>query len=117
MDGCSFDPAGNYACYKIPTAANAMCPEAAMPPQASTACTVRHVQPVQQHGRPAGRHLQGFERGHEDRLVRLRERQVELRQRHGLAVPGGAGCQSSNAGFAARFPMRARFARVNFAGE
>ena len=35
----AFDPAGTFACYKIPTAANAACPAAATP-QASQACTV-----------------------------------------------------------------------------
>jgi hypothetical protein len=40
MDGCSFDPAGSFACYKIPTVANdATCPAGTMP-QASMACTV-----------------------------------------------------------------------------
>jgi hypothetical protein len=39
MDGCSFDPAGSFACYKIPTVANAACP-AGVTPQASQACTV-----------------------------------------------------------------------------
>jgi hypothetical protein len=37
QSGCSF-PSGDYACYKIPTAADATCPATA--PQASTACTV-----------------------------------------------------------------------------
>jgi len=45
MAGCSFDPAGNYACYKVPTAANTVCPAGATAgtyamPMASSACTV-----------------------------------------------------------------------------
>ena len=40
MSGCSFDPAMNFACYKIPAAANTACP--AGTPQASTDCTVDH---------------------------------------------------------------------------
>ena len=39
MSGCSYDPAGTYACYKVPTAANTACP-AGVTPQASMACTV-----------------------------------------------------------------------------
>ena len=40
MSGCSFDPAVDFACYKIPAAANTVCP--AGTPQASTDCTVDH---------------------------------------------------------------------------
>jgi hypothetical protein len=40
MSGCSFDPAMSFACYKIPAAANTLCP--AGTPQASTDCTVDH---------------------------------------------------------------------------
>jgi len=40
MSGCSFDPAVNYSCYKVPTAANAACPAGV--PAASSACTVDH---------------------------------------------------------------------------
>src|SRR6185295_18316346 len=36
MSGCSFDPAGDYTCYKLPTAATA-CP-ADTTPQAGQAC-------------------------------------------------------------------------------
>jgi len=39
MSGCSFDSATNFACYKIPAAANTMCP-AGVTPQASQDCTV-----------------------------------------------------------------------------
>jgi len=38
MDGCSFDPAGSFACYKIPAAANAACPTGT--PQASQSCAI-----------------------------------------------------------------------------
>jgi len=38
MSGCSYDPAGTYACYKIPTTANAACPTGV--PMGSAACTV-----------------------------------------------------------------------------
>src|SRR5436190_36907 len=38
MSGCSYDPAGSYACYKVPTAANATCPAGA--PMGSAACSV-----------------------------------------------------------------------------
>jgi len=38
MTGCNFDPANDYSCYKLPAAANAMCPTT--PPQAGQACTV-----------------------------------------------------------------------------
>jgi hypothetical protein len=38
MSGCSFDPAKSYACYKIPAAANTLCP--AGTPKASDPCTV-----------------------------------------------------------------------------
>jgi hypothetical protein len=31
MSGCSFDPGREYACYKIPTTANAACPAGATP--------------------------------------------------------------------------------------
>jgi len=41
MSGCSFDPAADYTCYKIPTASNAACPAGVMP-AASSACTVDH---------------------------------------------------------------------------
>jgi len=39
MSGCSFDSATNFSCYKIPAAANTMCPAGATP-QASQDCTV-----------------------------------------------------------------------------
>jgi hypothetical protein len=39
MSGCSFDSATNFACYKIPAAANTMCP-AGVTPQAAEDCTV-----------------------------------------------------------------------------
>ena len=54
MDGCSFDPAGDYACYKLPTAANAMCPAAATPPQAGQPCTVDMCNPCNSAGGLAG---------------------------------------------------------------
>jgi hypothetical protein len=38
MSGCTFNPAMDYSCYKLPTAANTACP--AGPPQATTACDV-----------------------------------------------------------------------------
>jgi hypothetical protein len=38
MTGCSYDPAGNYACYKIPTTANAECPTGV--PMGGASCTV-----------------------------------------------------------------------------
>ena len=41
MSGCTFDPLKNYACYKIPTAANTACP-AGVTPQGSMACDVPH---------------------------------------------------------------------------
>ncbi len=41
MSGCTFDPTKNYACYKIPTAANTACP-AGVTPQGSAACDVPH---------------------------------------------------------------------------
>jgi hypothetical protein len=52
MDGCSFDPAGDYTCYKLPTTANAMCPTTA--PQAGTACTVDMCNPCNSTGGLAG---------------------------------------------------------------
>ena len=39
MSGCSFDPAADYSCYKIPPATNAACPSGAAP-QAGNACAV-----------------------------------------------------------------------------
>jgi hypothetical protein len=39
MSGCTFDPSRDYACYKVPTAANASCPLSTAP-QAATACDV-----------------------------------------------------------------------------
>jgi hypothetical protein len=41
MSGCSFDPSKDYACYKIPTAANTQCP-AGVTPMGSMACDVPH---------------------------------------------------------------------------
>ena len=41
MSGCTFDPAKDYSCYKIPTAANTACP-AGVTPQGSMACDVPH---------------------------------------------------------------------------
>jgi hypothetical protein len=38
QSGCSFPPAADYSCYKIPAAIDASCP--AETPQASTVCTV-----------------------------------------------------------------------------
>jgi hypothetical protein len=38
MTGCSYDPTGDYACYKVPTTANAACPSGA--PMGSASCTV-----------------------------------------------------------------------------
>jgi hypothetical protein len=38
MSGCSFDTALSYACYKLPTAANTMCP--AGTPQGTTDCAI-----------------------------------------------------------------------------
>ncbi len=40
MSGCSFDMTKNYACYKIPTVANTVCP--AGTPKASDPCTTDH---------------------------------------------------------------------------
>src|SRR4030095_12571608 len=40
MSGCSFDPAKDYSCYKIPTAANTQCP--AGTPMGSASCDVPH---------------------------------------------------------------------------
>ena len=40
MSGCSFDPAKDYSCFKIPAAANAACPTGT--PKASDPCTVDH---------------------------------------------------------------------------
>jgi hypothetical protein len=39
MSGCSFDPARDYSCYKIPSTANVACP-AGVTPMASAACDV-----------------------------------------------------------------------------
>lgn len=39
MSGCSFDATKDFSCYKIPAAANTMCPAGATP-QASQDCTV-----------------------------------------------------------------------------
>jgi len=39
MSGCSFDPGADYACYKIPAAANALCPPG-VSPMTATACDV-----------------------------------------------------------------------------
>jgi hypothetical protein len=50
MDGCSFDPSMDYSCYKLPTAANTMCPAADMPPQASMDCTVDMCKPCNTTG-------------------------------------------------------------------
>jgi hypothetical protein len=50
MDGCSFDPTMDYSCYKLPTAANTMCPAADMPPQASMDCTVDVCKPCNTTG-------------------------------------------------------------------
>jgi hypothetical protein len=41
MSGCTFDPAQNYACYKIPTTANTACPTGTTP-QGSATCDVPH---------------------------------------------------------------------------
>lgn len=41
MSGCTFDPAKNYSCYKIPTAANTACPMG-VTPQGSATCDVPH---------------------------------------------------------------------------
>jgi hypothetical protein len=38
MSGCSFDPARDYSCYKIPATGNAVCPSVV--PQASASCDV-----------------------------------------------------------------------------
>jgi hypothetical protein len=35
---CGFDPAGNYACYKVPTTTDPTCPTTA--PMASSACSI-----------------------------------------------------------------------------
>jgi hypothetical protein len=56
MTGCVFDPGADYSCYRIPTAANAACPQAA--PQAggpcgSAACTVCNSM----GGLPGGQYL------------------------------------------------------------
>ena len=40
MSGCSFDASQDFSCYRIPTAANAVC--AGVTPQAGTACDVPH---------------------------------------------------------------------------
>ena len=40
MSGCSFDPAKDYSCYKIPAAANTQCP--AGTPMGSASCDVPH---------------------------------------------------------------------------
>jgi hypothetical protein len=54
MDGCLFDPAMDYSCYKLPTAANAMCPAAATPPRAGQPCTVDMCNPCNTMGGLAG---------------------------------------------------------------
>lgn len=42
MSGCTFDLAGDYSCYRVPTAANSACPEgsAGSVPAAGTSCDV-----------------------------------------------------------------------------
>lgn len=41
MSGCTFNPAKDYSCYKIPTTANTACP-AGVTPQGSMPCNVPH---------------------------------------------------------------------------
>ena len=41
MSGCSFNPANDYSCYKIPAAANTACP-AGVTPKGSDPCDVPH---------------------------------------------------------------------------
>ena len=52
MDGCSFDPAGDYTCYKLPTVSNPMCPTTN--PQAGQPCTVDMCNPCNNTGGLAG---------------------------------------------------------------
>jgi hypothetical protein len=47
QSGCTF-PAGDYSCYKIPTAVDPSCPTT--PPQASSACTVAMCTPCNVNG-------------------------------------------------------------------
>jgi hypothetical protein len=42
MSGCTFDPGKNYSCYKIPAAANPVCP-VGMTPKGSDPCTDLNV--------------------------------------------------------------------------
>jgi len=53
MSGCTFDPAADYSCYKIPTAANAACPADALP-QASAPCMIDPCVVCNSDGGPAG---------------------------------------------------------------
>jgi hypothetical protein len=50
MSGCAFDPSRDYSCYKISATANAACPAAETPPQASGLCTVDHCVPCNSTG-------------------------------------------------------------------
>lgn len=57
MSGCTFDPSKDYACYKIPTAANAACP-AGVTPKGSDACDVPHCTLCNStQGRAGGQYL------------------------------------------------------------
>ena len=91
MSGCSFDPAVNFACYKIPAAANTVCPAGDAP--GVDRLHGRPLRGLQQHGRSAGRRLQRLGRRREGRLLRLpggelgRQADLELRERHGVALP------------------------------
>jgi hypothetical protein len=41
MSGCSFDPFRDFSCYKLPVAANPICP-AGITPMASGPCDIPH---------------------------------------------------------------------------
>ena len=103
MSGCTFNPANDFACYKIPTAANTACP-AGVTPQGSMDCgTVPECTSCNSlQGIVGGQYLDSTGAPKVGWCVcqaaeRQRAAHVELRERHGVAVPARLGLLTAEA--------------------
>jgi hypothetical protein len=101
MSGCSFDSAKDFACYKIPAAANTMCPRAdaaGVADPARSTCASSATAPAACRAA-----LQRLGRRRQDRLLCLpgaergRQADLELRRatRRGPAPPASAASSST----------------------
>ena len=94
MSGCSFEPSRDFSCYKIPAAANTACP-AGVTPQGSMACDVPHCTLCNSLGGIVGGSYLDSGGAPKTGWCTCQEpnggrpAHLDLRERHGLAVPAG----------------------------